>query len=177
MNRPSWLQRVYWSHFGKPVEERQLFKILLSRPVQSVLQVGIGDGSRLRRIVKLAKLSADIETIRFIGTDEFESAGDRSHRLSLKQAHQLASGLGLKRASLIPGNSLSALPRVAHKFGASDLLVIDSGLDLDGLGGPVGTWLNRLAHENSIVLASNNSGDELVPIDISDLDLAAPMAA
>ncbi len=117
MSRPSWLQKIYWTRFAKPVEDRELFKQLLSHPLSSILEIGVADGARMRRIAKLAQRSAGCEVLRYIGTDEFESAKDGKRHLSLKQAHQLAGQLGFK-ASLIPGDIHSAIPRVAHKLGS-----------------------------------------------------------
>lgn len=166
MSRPSWLQKMYWSYLGKPTEERALFKVLLNRPVSSVLEIGVGNGTRTRRIARLLGLTCGAEAVRYIGTDEFESAQDSQKHLSLKQAHQLVGALGFEKASLIPGDVVAALPRVAHKFGASDLVIVDGGLDPSSPAtSSVFGWLNRIAHDGSIVVACQKSGGELVEID------------
>lgn len=178
MSRPSWLQKVYWNYFGKPVQERALFRVLLDRPVSSILEIGVGDGARMRRIAKLARIAGSTDAVRYIGTDEFESAEDRSRHMTLKNAYQLASQLGFKKASLIPGSPLTALPRVAHKLGISEVVIIDGGLDpLDPLSGVVGGWLNRLAHADSAVLACRQPGEELVLVDSQLLNLPIRIAA
>ncbi len=177
MSRPTWLQKIFWTRFAKPIEERELFKQLVSQPIRSILEIGVGDGQRMRRIAKLVQPAADCDTVRYIGTDEFESAQDGGRHLSLKQAHQLASQLGFK-ASLIPGNINSAVPRVAHKLGASDMLVIDGGIDpVHPLVSQLGSWLNRLAHSQSIVLACQQQGGTLQLVDLSRLELPSRVAA
>lgn len=177
MNRPSWLQKIYWTRFAKPAEERVLFRELLKRPVGSILEIGVGDCQRMRRIAKLARLSNDVEKVRYIGTDEFESAQDGGRHLSLKQAHQIVGQLGFK-ASLIPGDATSAIPRVAHKFGASDVVVINGGLDVNQpLAGFVGGWLNRLAHDGSVVLACHQAGSPLSIVPAHLLQTSLPEAA
>lgn len=177
MSRPSWLQKIYWTHFAKPVQERQLFRQLLSRSFDSVLEIGVGDGARMQRIAKLIRGTGKTETVRYIGTDEFESAQDGGRHLSLKQAHQLAHQLGFK-AWLIPGDAKSALPRVAHKLGASDLVIVNGGISLTApREGLVGSWLNRLAHSESIVLAAASHGDVLEPVDVQYLELPRRLAA
>ena len=177
MGRPSWLQKIYWTRFAKPVEDRELFKQLLIHPLSSLLEIGVGDGARMRRIAKLVQLRAGCEALRYIGTDEFESALDSQQHLSLKQAHQLAGQLGFK-ASLIPGDVTAAVPRVAHKLGASDLLVINGGLDpQQPLAHPLGSWLNRLAHSESIVLACQQPGGALQLVDVRQLELPRRAAA
>ncbi len=177
MSRPSWLQKIYWTRFAKPVEDRELFKQLLTHPVRSILEIGLRDGARMRRVAKLAQKAEGCETLRYIGTDEFESANDGQQHLSLKQAHQLASQLGFK-ASLIPGDINSAIPRVAHKLGASDLIIIDGGLNPNQPQAcPLGSWLNRLAHSHSIVLACQEKGAALAVVDLRQLELPTRIAA
>ncbi|MCA9132887.1 MAG: hypothetical protein KDA45_07020 [Planctomycetales bacterium] len=177
MNRPSWLQKTYWSHFAKPVAERKLFTQLVDRPIRSLLEVGLGDGQRMRRIAKLVQLPSDTASLRYIGTDEFESAKDTQGHMSLKQAHKLATQLGFK-ASLIPGDVASALPRVAHKFGTSDLVIIDGGLDpAQPLSSFCGSWLNRVAHSDSVVLACEQPGGTLQIVDCQQLQLPQLVAA
>jgi hypothetical protein len=54
------------------------------------------------------------------------------------------------------------MPRVAHKFGASDLIVIDGGFDpKQPQSSPITPWLNRIAHEKSIILACAQQGQTL----------------
>ncbi|GAB5402234.1 MAG: hypothetical protein Aurels2KO_04650 [Aureliella sp.] len=162
-----WLQKIYWNHFGQPATERALFSALLARSYDSVLEIGVGTGARMRRIAKLIQQSGD--QIRYIGTDPFESASDGEQHISLKAAHQLAGQLGF-RASLLPGEPAGALPRVAHKFGPSELVIIDGGIDLAApTSGPVGSWLDRVADENSTILACEEPGEQLVVIDTAQL--------
>ncbi|QDV23153.1 class I SAM-dependent methyltransferase [Aureliella helgolandensis] len=176
MSRASWLQKIYWNYLGKPVQERALFKVLLENSISSILEIGVGDGSRMKRIAQLVQLSPGCEQLRYIGTDEFESASDGLH-LSLKQAHQLASQLGFK-ASLIPGDAPAALPRVAHKLGAADLVLVNGGIDLlHPCSGGVGIWLNRVAHDETIILACQEIGEELVHVDSRNMELPSRIAA
>ncbi len=173
MSRPSWLQKLYWTRFSKPVEQRALFKHLIVHPVASILEIGVGDGGGMQRIAKLVQLPAGVEQLRYIGIDEFESAQDHSRHLSLKQAHQLATQLGFK-ASLIPGDLKSAIPRVAHKMGASDLVIVNGGLNpQEPSMGFIGTWLNRLAHSESTVIGCEVGGQDLIAINTSNLELPA----
>jgi len=161
MSRLTWIQRVYWTRFSKPISDRELVRQLIDKPISSLLEIGVGLGERMHRIEQLVTLTAGTERMRYIGVDEFEASKDRSLHLTLKTAHQIASQVGFK-ASLIPGDIKSALPRVAHKFGASDLIVIDGGLDPDQPhASPITPWLNRIAHDNSIILACAQPGQTL----------------
>lgn len=158
----SWLQKIYWNHFGKPVTDRALFSALLSQPYDSVLEVGVRSGARTRRIAKLIQSQGEI---RYIGTDPFESASDPQLHMTLKAAHQLTGQLGW-RASLLPGEPAGALPRVAHKFGPSQLVVIDGGVDpANPLSGQIGSWLDRVANSDSTILVCQESGQTLQMID------------
>lgn len=177
MSGPTWLQKIYWSRFAKPIEERELFKQLVSQSFSSILEIGMQDGQRLRRLAKLAQPVEGCEQIRYIGTDEFESAQDGRPHLTLKQAHRLAGQLGFK-ASLIPGDINAAVPRVAHKMGASDLLIIDGGLNpASPMSNSLGSWLNRLAHSGSIILACETRGQTLQLVDMAQLELPTRVAA
>ncbi len=177
MSRPNWLQKIYWTRFAKPIEDRELFKQLISRHISSVLEIGVGDGSRMQRIAQLTQLASGTETLRYIGTDEFESARDNRRHLTLKQAHQKATQLGFK-ASLIPGDVNSAIPRVAHKLGASDLVIVEGGLDpAQPMASPFGAWLNRLAHSDSVVLACAQPGTALQIVNLQNIELPSRIAA
>jgi hypothetical protein len=176
MSRHSWYQRIYWSRFSKPIEQRALFRFLTQHSIASVLEIGVGDGTRMCRIAKLANLKPGTEQLRYIGVDEFESSA-RHPFITLKQAHRMASQLGLK-ASLIPGEIATALPRVAYKFSPSDLIIADGGLDLGSVtSGPLGSWINRLAHEQTVVIAAETPGGPMVQVDLSRIELPISKAA
>jgi hypothetical protein len=177
MSRLSWLQKIYWTRFSKPVEERSLVRFLIDNPISSILEIGIGNGTRLQRISKLVNPSVGCAQVRYIGVDEFEGSPASREHLTLKQTHQLANQLGFK-ASLIPGIPAQAIARVAHKFGASDLIIIDGGIDLASpTSGVIGSWLNRLAHSTSTVLACNQPGQTLMIVNRDSLELPLVKAA
>jgi hypothetical protein len=177
MSRLSWVQKFYWSNFAKPSQDRALFKTLVTSEISSVLEIGVGDGQRIRRVAKLAQVPDDVERLRYVGTDEFEAADDGRPHLTLKHAHQLVGRLSL-RATLIPGDFSSAIPRVAHKIGPSDLLIVNGGMDpLNPTLSPICNWLNRLAHASSVMLACQEPGDELAVVDLSPIELPLQRAA
>lgn len=164
MSRLNWFQRFYWQKLAKPVSDRELFRALLSKPISSVLQISVGDGARMKRIVELAQLTPGTEQLRYVGVDGFESAQDGGVHLTLKQAHQQATALGV-RANLIPGDLKSAMPRVAHKIGPSDLVVIDGDFDPQSpLAGPIGQWLFHITHADTMMLACSVKGGALVRV-------------
>jgi hypothetical protein len=177
MNRLTWFQRVYWTRFSKPVAERELVRYIIANPIASLLEIGVGDGSRLKRVSQIVQMKAGVERIRYVGVDEFEASKDSRPHLSLKVAHQLASQLDFK-VTLMPGDLKSAIPRVAHKIGASDLIIIDGGLDPANPEASLITgWLNRIAHEGSVVFSCGQHGQPLVRFNFSSAAQANRMAA
>lgn len=166
MGRLNWFQRFYWQKLAQPAADRELFRLLIAQPIASVLEVGVGNGERMKRIVQLVQLSAGVTQLRYVGVDGFESAKDGGQHLTLKQAHQQASQLGL-RANLIPGDLRSAMPRVAHKIGASDLVIVNEGFDIaQPLSGPIGQWLRHITHARSVLLVAPTPGAPLVRVAI-----------
>lgn len=166
MSRLNWFQRFYWQRLAKPVSERELFRLLIEKPIASILEVGVGNGERMQRISQLVQLPSGTEQLRYVGVDGFESATDGRPHLTLKQAHQRAAQIGF-RAILIPGDLKSALPRVAHKTGASDLVIIDGGLDpANPHTGVVAQWIHHITHATSIVLAASEPGQPLTVVPV-----------
>lgn len=166
MARLSWTQRLYWRYLSKPVSERDLFLHVLENPVGSVLELGIGSGDRVQRLLPLLQKPEGIQQVRYAGVDPFESAPQGTPHLNLKQAHRMLAELGVK-AHLIPGDIRSALQRVAHTVLPSDLVIIDGewGVDSDA-GKAIETWLPRLCHANSTIFASNKRGDKLLSVPV-----------
>lgn len=166
MSRLNWFQRFYWQKLAKPASEREMFRMLLAQPIASVLEIGVGNGQRMKRIVQLAQLKPNVTQLRYVGVDGFESAKDGGVHLTLKQAHQQATSLGL-RANLIPGDLRSAMPRVAHKIGCSDLIIVDGEFDpMAPLTGPIGQWLFHITHADSVLLAAPARGQALVRVEL-----------
>lgn len=157
MSGLTWTQRLYWRYFSKPVQERGLFQHLIHHGVGSVLELGIGDGSRLRQLLGLYRLREGATQLRYAGVDRFESAQDQRPHLRLKDVHRLLAEHQVK-AHLIPGDTAMALPRLAHTVLPSDLIIIDSGWQ-DGSETALALeqWMPRLVHEHSCVFARPES--------------------
>lgn len=164
MARLSWLQRLYWQHLSKPAAERQVFLHVLEQPIHSILEIGLGSGDRISRVVPLCIRPADGRPIRYTAIDPFESLSEG--HLSLKSAHRLLTELGLK-AQLIPGEPASAVARVAHSVLPSDLILIDGYWSDTGENGQaIRQWLPRLCHSQSAIFASSRPGGPLERIEI-----------
>lgn len=164
MSRLTWFQKVYWQHFSKPVEERALMLHLLQHPVASVLEIGIGSGERLQRVLPVLKAPAGVLQIRYVGVDLFEAAEEHGARptdhLPLKSVHRLVSERGMK-ASLIPGTPETALPRIAQTLPPSDLVIIDAGWRTPELSECFAQWLPRVTTPGGLLFARTGRGEEL----------------
>ncbi len=66
------------------------------------------------------------------------------------------------------------MPRVAHKIGPSDLVVIDGEFDPQSpLAGPIGQWLFHITHAQTVMLACKTKGGNLVRVAIPAQSAAA----
>jgi hypothetical protein len=160
MRRVSWVQRLYWRYVSKPAACRELFLYAIDHPIGSILEIGVGDGERIRSLLPLCRVPERSDRLRYAGLDPFESGGEG--RLSLKGAHRLMQELGVK-AQLIPGDWSSGVVRAAHTFLPSDLVIIDghwgSGTEVSEI---LSQWLPRLCHSQSAVFASREEGGKLI---------------
>lgn len=168
MVRLNWFQRFYWERLAKPRTDRELFRTLISRDIESLMEIGVDDGQRMRKIARLLKIKNPSATLKYIGVDGFESSKDGNVHLSLKQAHQLATQLGF-RATLIPGDLDTAVALAARKVGSCDLVVVNSGFDASQPGdGPIGKWLQHFTHAESVILARQAATQTLCLVSLSN---------
>jgi len=166
----SWLKRLYWKHLSKPVSERGLFLHVLERPLTSVLEIGMGSGERISRLVALNAKHGESKPIRYTAIDPFESNSDTSGSgrpvLSLKAAHRLLLERGVK-AHLVPGEPAGSVARVAHSVLPSDLVIIDGYWDRDDVQGQaIAQWLPRLCHVQSTIFVARNSAEPFVRVPV-----------
>lgn len=173
MARLSWIRRLYWRYLSKPACERALFMHVLENPVGSILEIGIGAGERAKRLIPLCSKTAGVSHIRYAGVDRFESAPAGTPHLNLKQAHRMLAELGVK-AHLIPGETKSALSRVAHSVLPSDLVIIDGDWNTDSeSGAAIQIWLPRVCHGSSKIFATSVQGGVLESIPLPSTAVAA----
>jgi hypothetical protein len=166
MARLSWVQRLYWRYLSKPVSERALYLHVIEHPLASILEIGMGPGERIRRLLPLCTITEGISQIRYVGVDAFESAAPGVPHMNLKSAHRMLAEFGVK-AHLIPGEPTNALARVAHTVLPSDLIVIDGCWGEDSLQGrAINDWLPRLCHSKSTIFATAVQGGMLNRVEL-----------
>ena len=132
----------------KPVADRSIYKLIKRREIRSIVEVGLGDGSRCEKLIAVAQKFTE-EKVRYTGVDLFD-ARQSSTPLKLIEMHRRLKGVDAK-TQLVPGDIGSALPRIANSHLRTDLILISSGFDRDQFS-EVKSFLPRMLHASSIVL-------------------------
>jgi formylglycine-generating enzyme required for sulfatase activity len=140
---------------SKPAAKRSVFDLVSGGPhgplcrmikktnAASVLEVGVGDGTRAAAVLSTLLKARGEAAIRYIAIDQFELADGP---ITLKQFNQQIRAVGVK-PSLIPLPIEQGLARVAHTFGAVDLVLL-----ADPETGGIDHWLARVSGPQSLVL-------------------------
>ena len=126
----------------------------------SVLEVGVGDGTRAEAVLSTLLKSRPDPAIRYIAIDQFELSDGP---VTLKQFHQQIRAIGVK-PSLIPLPIEQGLTRVAHTFGSVDLVLLAAG-EIDAID----HVLARVTHPESLVLRFD--GQTWQPLERKNQDL------
>ena len=125
-----------------------LRKLVKPTSARSVLEIGVGDGSRALAV--LETLSKSGREISYIGVDEFELAG----AISLKQFHQTLRMQGI-RPQLLPGTPERGIMRVAHTLGTVDLIMVAEG-SREVNQEAATSLMHRICHQETVVLMEKN---------------------
>ncbi|QDV15101.1 hypothetical protein CA51_50130 [Rosistilla oblonga] len=162
MGLADWWYVFQTTRLSKPAEDRVLFRATANRKIQSVLETGLGDGTRCDRLLQWLQHHDSVPT-RYAAIDQFEAGGG----LSLKQFHAKMTGVGIKPMP-VPGTLATGLPRVAHTIGAVDLVILDQ--DHEGLSDPsILNFLPRIVHAETVVIATDAETGALYSVDASEL--------
>jgi hypothetical protein len=136
------LRSLYLLYFSKPAAERALLRAVRTRPIRSLVELGIGRAERTHRILEIASWKAGSSPLRYTGIDLFEARPSGRPRFPLK--HAFAT---LKRPQvqmqLVPGDAAAALKRVANSLTGTDLLLISADHDPQSLA-RAWTWIPRM---------------------------------
>src|SRR2546421_4271106 len=73
-------------YFSQPATDRALYRAVRSRPIRSIVELGISLTSRTPRLLEIAGWGAASLPLRYTGIDLFESRPANQPALSLKQA-------------------------------------------------------------------------------------------
>ena len=121
-----------------------LCKLAAATEARSVLEIGVGDGSRAIAVVEA--LAKGGSAIRYFGIDQFELAGP----VSLKDFHRSLRAAGIQ-PQLFPETVSRGLIRFLHTVGRAELVLLSDGPKI--LEDPLsGTLLSRISGPSTTIL-------------------------
>jgi len=148
---------LYLSHLSQPAIDRPIYRAIRQRPVQKIVELGMGDCRRTLRMLEVAGIHRPSAGICYAGIDLFEMRNPGGPPgVTLKRAFQLLRATGA-RIRLIPGDPLAALSRAANLLGATDLLVVSADHDPDSLA-KAWYFVPRMLHAHSRVFLAETRG-------------------
>jgi predicted O-methyltransferase YrrM len=154
----SLLKFAYLTLLSKPAHERALYQAIRKSSPLSIVELGVGLGTRASRMIAAAQRYRPDEPIQYAGIDLFEARTESGTALPLKEAHKRLKATGAK-VHVIPGDPLSALARSANGLQGTDLLVIAADQDVDSLAN-AWFYVPRMLHGSSLVLIEEATGDQ-----------------
>ncbi len=142
--------------FGKPASDRSIYKAMRQSKFQSIVEFGLGDGTRAENMIQVAKKFAVTGHVKYTGIDQFEGRDSSQPKLPLREMHKRLSTLEAK-VQLVPGDAHSALTRIANSHVRTDLILISAGQDELSLSE---SWFYfpRMLHAGSLVLIQHQPG-------------------
>jgi hypothetical protein len=145
------LRYYYLTWFSQPAADRPLYKLVSKQPIRSIVEIGVGQGVRTRRLFELAvKPVHAAEPLRYTGIDLFEARhAEVPPALSLKQAHSQLKTDHVQ-LQLVPGDPLMALSRAANSLAGTDLLIISLDQHSPALQ-QAWRFVPRMLHAKSLV--------------------------
>lgn len=153
--------------FGKPACDREIYKTIRKLKVQSILEIGLGDGLRAETMIQVAQKFSGTDSVRYTGIDLFEGRQGES-RLLLREMHKRINGTGAK-CQLVPGEPSDAIARIANSHLRTDLVIISgnhSPADLE----PCWFYFPRMLHANSVVLVQTQLEEKFQPLNRLEIE-------
>lgn len=124
------IQYFAWSQFSKPSSDRLAYRAIKKNKFRTLVEVGLGQGLRCERMIRVAQKYSPSSTIRYTGIDLFEERDSSEPEMKLIEMHRQLNGLGAK-ARLVPGNFERSIQQIANSHLRTDLMVIQCDLDGD----------------------------------------------
>lgn len=149
MSASSLLRSSYLLYFSQPAAERTLYRALRTRPIRSIVELGIALGSRTKRLLEVASWRRENLPIRYTGIDLFDARPAGQPALPLKQAFA-ALRMPEVRAQLVPGEPDEALRRVANALAGTELLLIAADQNREALS-RAWNWMPRMLTASSLI--------------------------
>lgn len=151
MSKLSGLRFFHMCWLAKPVADRVVYKTIKRHQVKSIVEIGLGDGSRCEKMIRVAQNFSDSQ-ISYTGIDLFDSRGADQVAISLLEMHKGLKKTGAK-VKLLPGDAESSTARIANSLANTDLILLTLNED-EGLESLDRFWffLPRMVHDNSLLL-------------------------
>lgn len=143
------IQRLWFQYFSTTPADRPLLSALANKAIRSVVEIGIADTARTRKVWEALAFRRENLPLRYTGIDPFESRPQGHPPLSLKQAYSELRRDGVQ-VKLVPGDPATALHRTANSLTGTDLLIISATIDAGNLA-RAWTWMPRMLHAGTII--------------------------
>lgn len=149
MSQMSPLQYGYLAYFSRPAADRLLYRAVRRQGVRRIVEIGMGDGRRAVRMIRVAQGFSPGAEISYAGIDQFEARPADQPRISLKAAYTQLRRL-TSAVKLAPGDPYTALARTANALGQADLVVIAADQDEEQLA-QAWIFVPRLLHAETLI--------------------------
>ncbi|EMB14607.1 hypothetical protein [Rhodopirellula europaea] len=130
-------------------EHDALVKTLTKLQPSSILEIGVGDGSRTPAVVHA--LAETNPALKYAVIDQFEMVGGT---VKLRDFHGQLAGLAI-RPSIVPENAARGVVTVLHRLGMMDAIILDPSLDAETLA-ELDTVLSKVSYADTMILRQTN---------------------
>lgn len=130
-------------------EHESLIRLIETHAPASLLEIGVGDGTRMPAILsRWPKPTSDAASPKIAVIDEFEMGGSP---LSLRQYHHALAGLPV-RPLIIPEPVEKGIVSVLHRLGTMDMVLVDPDTEAK-MGAQWDRTVRRILHPRTVVLS------------------------
>ncbi len=150
MSAGALIRNTWLLYFSQPANDRGLYKAVKGRTIRSVIELGVGDGTRTTRLLEVLSWKQDNLPLRYTGIDLFEARPAAKKGLTLKQAFATIRAPEVK-VQLVPGSPYEALVRCANALAETDLFIISADQQAADLE-RAWKFVPRTLHASSLVL-------------------------
>ena len=141
---------------AKPVCDRAIYKTIRKNKFRSIVEVGLGDGSRADNVIRVSRKYAVSPSVRYTGVDMFDAR--TANPLPLIGMHRKLNSENVK-AQLVPGDLASGIARIANSHVRTDLIIVSAGFEKEELEA-CWFYFPRMLHSGSVVLIQHEPACE-----------------
>jgi hypothetical protein len=152
-----WFKYCYLAYASQPKGERELYRLVKSRRVSRIVEVGIPSMTRTMRLIQVAQRYANESKVCYTGLDWFDARTGELSPLSLKQAYCALQTTGAQ-VRLVPGPPGNSLTTVANAHQNTDLIIISPPVSDDDLK-RAWFYVPRMLRAESVVLCEHTLTD------------------